>query len=503
MKKQEIVSTFYRIHGEKYQIYPNSIKDKNGLFFFMVRGIGIRSKLLGVIGSLVKLKELKFETNEEKLINCGKNLVLQLCPLTHYNLVQLQTMFDYLKPSGSNNFPFPSFGTGDRLGIATPAHIQAFKGENIFPVLAQLSTREITRTESSLQRVLDNAIWGCFEMGYEGPFGADADHIKDFDNLQKAINCGFRLFTLDPSDHIDQEISKYKKEELRKKYQQLPERYEIEKRYLEQKYQIGNHTFVFDQDNLAEIVLIYGDAIKHIVSCYQFLKEKNKEGFELEVSIDETQKPTSPLAHLWIALELHRKDVNFQNLAPHYIGNWEKGINYIGDVNKFQEEFKLHCQIAFKIGGYKLSLHSGSDKFSVYPIFARESGNIFHIKTAGTSWLEAVKVIATCEPDLYREIHQFALSCFEKDRFSYHLSTNLKKIPDLKRLSDEELLTLFSNDHARQLIHITYGSILREKNREEQYRFRDRIYQTLFDNEENHYQAVTQHIKHHLELLRY
>ncbi len=500
MVGKRITDLFLKAFDQHYEIYPCSVKERDKCYFFMVKDK--QKKYLVVAGWPSKLQELNFNAQEEKkIINSEQDFLFQICPVTHSNLIPLRLILNYLKPMCSNKFPLPSFGTGDRLGIATPAHIQAFQGKSIFPILAQLSTREITRTESSLQRVMDNAIWGCFEMGFEGPFGSDADHIKDFDNLQEAINCGFTLYTLDPSDYINNELINYSREEIRQKYLGLPDRREIEQRYLDREFQIGSKKLYFDQDNLAEITLTYGEAIKYVVKCYQFLKEKNREDFELEVSIDETPHPTSPLAHLWIASELHHSGVNFQNLAPHYLGDWEKGIEYIGNIDTFKEEFKLHFQIASQMGGYKLSLHSGSDKFSVYPIFAHETGHMFHIKTAGTSWLEAVKVIALCQPDLYREIHNFALSCFDRDRFSYHLSTNLKKIPDMERIKDEDLINLFSNNHARQLIHITYGSILREKDREGRYRFRDRIYQTLFQHEKTHYQAVFQHIRHHLDLL--
>lgn len=497
MIKEEMIEMFSRGFGDQFQIYPASFKEKEGQSFFMVKDN--QKKYLVVAGPPEKLKKSDFHSEVERSSDIKENLLFQVCLLTNYNLSQLRHILDYLKPSLTKMNP--SFGTGDRLGIATPAHIQAFEGKNIFPILAQLSTREITRTESSLQRVMDNAIWGCFEAGYEGPFGADADHIKDLENLGEAIQCGFTFYTLDPSDHIDNDIHQRSAEELRKKYQTLPEKNHLENLYLEKEYHIGNHTLVFHQDDLVEIVLTYGEAIKHVERCYQFLKEKHQGEFELEVSIDETPNATSPLAHLWIASELQRRGVDFQNIAPHYAGDWEKGIDYIGDVDHFREEFKLHCQIASQVGGYKLSLHSGSDKFSVYPIFARESHRFFHIKTAGTSWLEAVKVIAMSQPDLYREIHHFALQCFNQDRFSYHLSTDLEKIPDIQKLKDDELVHLLSDRHSRQLIHITYGSILREKDSMGKYKFRDRIYRILFQNEKLHDQVVARHIKHHLELL--
>ena len=498
--KRIILDIFIKTFDQRYEAYPLSVKERDNCYFFLIKDK--EKKYLVVAGKPEELKRLNFDAGEEKKISDSEiDLLFKICHMTHENLSQLQLFFKYLKPTCSKKFSKPSFGTGDRLGIATPAHIQAFQGKNIFPVLAQLSTREITRTESSLQRVMDNAIWGCFEMGCEGPFGSDADHIKDLNNLQEAINCGFTLYTLDPSDYINNDIAKYSKLELKQKYQELPGRRDIEKRYLGWEIKVGKQKLSFEQDSLAEIVLTYGEAVKYIVEFYKFLKEKNKQEFELEVSIDETPGPTSHLAHLWIVSELQYRGVNFQNLAPHFIGDWEKGIEYIGDINIFKRELELHCQIASHIGGYKLSLHSGSDKFSVYPIFARETGNLFHIKTAGTSWLEAAKTISLCQPDLYREIHNFALTCFERDRFSYQLTTDLKRIPDIDRLEDGELVTLFSNNNARQLIHITYGSILREKDEEGRYRFRDQIYQTLFTHENTHYQAVAEHIKSHLDLL--
>ncbi|KUK84752.1 MAG: Uncharacterized protein XE02_1603, partial [Mesotoga infera] len=235
MVGERIIDLFRKIFEQRYEIYSSSFKGKHGYYFFMVKDR--QKKYLTIAGLPEKLKELKFQAEEEKLINSDENLLFQICPLIHNNLAQLQIFLNYLKPSCTKEKSIPSFGTGDRLGIATPAHIQAFQGKNIFPVLAQLSTREITRTESSLQKVLDNALWGCFEVGYEGPFGADADHIKDLDNLQEAINCGFKLYTLDPSDHINNDVMKLTREELKKEYQSLPERGEMEKIYLNKEYQ--------------------------------------------------------------------------------------------------------------------------------------------------------------------------------------------------------------------------------------------------------------------------
>ena len=133
-------------------------------------------KYLVVIGQSETIKKFEGPILEEKKIKEGNGLLIKICYLNHHNLSLLREIFPCLNPSfcGLRD----SFGTGDRLGIATPAHLQAFQGKDIFPILAQQSVREMARTERNWQKVLDNTIWGCFEAGYEGPFGADADHVK-------------------------------------------------------------------------------------------------------------------------------------------------------------------------------------------------------------------------------------------------------------------------------------------------------------------------------------
>jgi hypothetical protein len=350
-------------------------------------------------------------------------------------------------------------------------------------------------------KVLDDTIWGCFEAGYEGPFGADADHVKEIKELKEAADCGFTMFTLDPSDFISKDIEELNEQELNQLYNEIPKNKEIENLYLNKKFKVGEQELIFDEKSLRKIILTYSEALNHVVECYEFLKDYKKEKFDLEISVDETPTVTSPLAHLFIVLELQRRGVDFQNLALHFLGDWQKGIEYIGDVKQFAGEFSLHAAIAKNIGGYKLSLHTGSDKFSVYPIFSQGTDGLCHIKTAGTSWLEEAKVVTMKDPALYREIHRFALENFAKDRASYNLTTDLSRIPNIDKLSDGQLADLFNKPDSRQLIHITYGSILRAKDDEGKYIFKDKIYKILFEHEEDHYRELSNHIKRHLELL--
>jgi len=497
MSKKNILHLFNKHYGARYEDYSSSIKSEKENYFFMVRDK--HNKYLVVAGIHEICKDFEGDNLGEIKIDKDE-LFLKVCYCNHYNLNLLQGIFPHLNPSFCGLRA--SFGTGDRLGVATLAHLQAFKGKDIFPILAQQSVREMARTDRNWQKVLDDTIWGCFEAGYEGPFGADADHVKDIKELKKAADCDFTMFTLDPSDFIKNDIKRLSKQELEKLHNQIPNGKEIENIYLNKKHKVDEQELTFDEESLKEIILTYSEALNHVVKCYEFLKDYKKEKFDLEISVDETPTVTSPLAHLFIVLELRRRGVDFQNLALHFLGDWQKGIEYIGDVKQFAREFSLHAAIAKKIGGYKLSLHTGSDKFSVYPIFFQETNGLCHIKTAGTSWLEEAKVIAMKDPALYREIHRFALKNFAKDRASYNLTTDLSRIPDIDTMADNELVNLFKQNDSRQLIHITYGSILSAKDDEGKYIFKDRIYKILFEYEEDHYRELSNHIKRHLELLR-
>ena len=201
-----------------------------------------------------------------------------------------------------------------------------------------------------------------------------------------------------------------------------------------------------------------------------------------------------------MARELLDAGVKFATIAPRFCGEFQKGIDYSGDLAQFEKEIKIHAVIA-RFFKYKLSIHSGSDKFSVFPSIGRETRGSFHVKTAGTNWLEAIKVVAVINPGLYREIHKFAISVFDEARKFYHVTTDLKKIPDIDIIKDTELPGLFSQNDSRQLIHITYGLILNKKNQDGSYTFKDRLYKLWLEKEEAYAQALEKHIGKHLDLL--
>ena len=160
----------------------------------------------------------------------------------------------------------------------------------------------------------------------------------------------------------------------------------------------------------------------------------------------------------------------------------------------------MHVKVAEHFG-YKISVHSGSDKFSVFPIIGKETGGCYHLKTAGTNWLEAVRVIARKNPDLYRRMHKFAVANLQEAKKYYHVSADVNNIPDIDNLKNEELPSLMDMDDSRQVLHITYGLILLSQNPDGSAAFRDEIYSALHTFENEYYKALEKHIGRHLKEL--
>ena len=179
------------------------------------------------------------------------------------------------------------------------------------------------------------------------------------------------------------------------------------------------------------------------------------------------------------------------SLAPRYVGDFEKGVDYIGDLDALRADFAGHAAIARAYGPYKLSLHSGSDKFSVYPIAVDTAGSLVHLKTAGTSYLEALRAVANVHPDLFRKIYALAFQRYEQDRRTYHVSAQADRAPDPDALSDADLPDVLDQFDAREMLHVTFGSALA--------RFGDTLKTTLAAHEEAHYDALERHFDRHLE----
>jgi len=421
---------------------------------------------------------------------------LKLCPLTHQNRLVLNKYLPYTRPIAFGT-QVATFGTGDRLGLASPAHIRSVKNSDAKPILAQQSKRELELTGRNYAQVLDDACFAVFQEGYLSGFGADGDHLKNAADIRDALACGYTMITLDCSKKIDNTASQLSADELSSVYQRLPAAYRarIEGAYLEKgavkKFRIVENEYSFTEEELFRCALVYRGAIDFAGEIYRDLLTGAEQPVDFELSIDETESVTTVQAHLFTAMELIHQNIRITSLAPKFIGEFQKGIDYIGDIGIFEAQLARHAAIASHFG-YKLSIHSGSDKFSVFPLIGKYTGGLLHLKTSGTSWLEAIGTIAACNPTLYRHIHECALAHFEEARRFYHVSADLSQIADLDHMEDDGLVKYLENDHSRQLLHITYGFILRDHS------LKSEIYKTLEMYDEHFAQRLISHMDHHL-----
>jgi tagaturonate epimerase len=389
-------------------------------------------------------------------------------PLTAHNAAALRTRLPWLnaRPHGLRT----SYGFGDRMGLATPGHIQALRScgseGQVAPIFAQQSVRENTRTGRTPQQVMDDAMWGVFQEGWRAPWGADADHIKEISDLAPFVAAGYTFFTIDPSDYVDNAAQSDTTEALREKANALPwdvlnaSYPALFDAYCREPLALSGLTLTFDETTLLRALAKYGRALAHTLQVVAALRDQMAGSpFDLEISIDETDTPTSVREHYLIANELTRRAVPVTSIAPRFVGRFQKGVDYIGNVAEFESEMVKHAAIMHHFGLYKLSIHTGSDKFSIYPIIAHHTAGRVHVKTAGTSYLEALRV-ASHQPELFHPILDLAHSRFEKDRKTYFLDARLTRVPTSERLSDADLPALLDQFDARQVLHVTFGSIL-------------------------------------------
>lgn len=285
-----------------------------------------------------------------------------------------------------------SIGTGDRFGHQAKAQLRAVmaagdQGIDLVPVWNK-SNREHTFTASEPASVRQAADAAVRALGWDRPYHVDADHI----NIETVERF------LEPSDFFTIDVAHF--------IGATPERTAVEafvQRHPELTGTIDAPGLVApirsNADAVARIACKYLAAVREAGRIYRHIASRKGEGgFIAEVSMDETDTPQTPLELLIILAAIADEPIRLQTLAPKFTGRFNKGVDYAGDIAQFTREFRDDlAMVALSIeryglpGNLKLSVHSGSDKFSIYrPIHdaLREADAGVHLKTAGTSWLE-------------------------------------------------------------------------------------------------------------------
>lgn len=473
-------------------VYQPSIQVTNGNVYFIWQAADKRSLVV------YEDAEPAAEFSGEQQAYGDKMIVI--APLTAANNAALAKRFAWIKPSSRHGHKY-TFGLGDRLGNASNAHLRLFKGRGIFPVLAQQSIRELLLTGRTEQDVVLAASWAVFEEGYQDGWGADGDHVKEPFEVEYALESGCSMITLDATKQIHNEIAELSDAALDARYQALDPAVQADfnATYLDKTFELGQASVHFDRHELEQSVLIFFDAVRFAADIYaRFIKPGN---VDFEISMDETIVPTTPANHYFFANELARRGITPETMAPKFYGEFQKAIDYQGNIKRFEREFVVHEAIAEHFG-YRLSIHSGSDKLSVYPIIGKLAKNHgWHVKTAGTNWLEACRVIAKVDPSFLRAIYQYAYDHLQDVKSFYVFQAEQSNSPRPETIKDVTVMRLVNEDNPRQILHTMYGSILNAQ-ASYHYVFRDRFFAELTAHQALYDDYLNRHIAEHLDLLQ-
>jgi hypothetical protein len=386
-------------------------------------------------------------------------------------------------------------------------------GAGIAPIFAQQSIREMTRTNRTPQQVMTDALTAAERAGWAGIQGADADHLKTPQDIERTAAAGFCFFTIDPSGEVDAHADDYSPSQIGEKFNAVAGQVDWVGTYKGKQIKLSTGATV-DLNELAvrKAAVKYGRAINLATSLAQHIDATMKKlgkPYEIELSVDETPQPTTLAEHWIIADVLRNRGVKLISLAPRYVGEFEKGVDYKGDLAAFEKSLADHAAIASDLGPYKLSLHSGSDKLTIYPSFARITKGRFHVKTAGTSYLEALRAVARHDEKLFRRIIDFSRTRYDADKATYHVSATLDSAPPASDVQDartleKKYLEFWAGvpagrgftEPGRQILHCTFGSVLTDPT------LKREVLDVLTGHRATYDEILAEHFARHLKALR-
>lgn len=369
-----------------------------------------------------------------------------------------------------------SMGIGDRFEHQGKAQLQALqkfqnKGVNVAPVWNK-SHREHEIIGTHPDSVKNEAEAAVAALDWRNKYYIDADHIG-LNNVDLFLDSS-NYFTLDVADLIGNRAQQAEIDSFVNKYIKYANKRDLPD-------ELKNHQIA--RPGIEKIAGKYLQAIKEAGQIYQHIKaEKGEDNFVTEISMDETENPQTPVEMFFILAAIAEEGVPAQTIAPKFSGEFYKGIDYVGDVAAFRREFKVDLEvIAYAVAEFdlpanlKISIHSGSDKFSIYkPIkeLLQKTGAGLHIKTAGTTWLEELHglILSGKESlDYVKGIYKQALERIDElsEPYTDVINIDNDELPtrqDIESASAKEFADMLVNDtensrynvNLRQLLHLSY-----------------------------------------------
>jgi len=367
-----------------------------------------------------------------------------------------------------------SFGMGDRFFHQGNAQLQAVAmareaGVDLVPVWNK-SDREHVIVGTEPQSLRDEADAAVAALGWEDSYFVDADHIN-LKTVDRFLHCS-DFFTLDVGDDIGERASDG----------DIAAFVEQHSRFIGTLDIPGAGAYEVTAGKLESAAATYLKAIQTAGKIYRHIVESRGPDFVPEVSMDETANPQTPLEMFFILAMIAAEGIPAQTVAPKFTGRFNKGVDYVGDVAQFEKEFNADlAAIALAVkelglpDNLKMSVHSGSDKFSIYAPIAKalkRTGAGIHIKTAGTTWLEELIGLAEGGGEglaIAKEVYAKSLANIDAlcEPYATVIDIDRSKLPPAEEVngwtSERYANTLRHalanpdyNLHVRQLLHVGY-----------------------------------------------
>ena len=369
-----------------------------------------------------------------------------------------------------------SIGVGDRFAHQAKAQLKAFQklaeeGIDAVPVWNK-SNREHSFIGSEPSSVIAAAKEAVETLGWKNGWHVDADHIG-LETVDRFLPHS-DFFTIDVADFIGKPAEAADVQAFIDKHGELVGSIQI----------AGiDGALEISRDDVERVANQFLLAAQGAGEVYRHIKqEKGGDDFIAEVSMDETDDPQTPPELLIILAMLADEGIPAQTIAPKFTGRFNKGVDYVGDLAQFEKEFNDDLAvIAHAIKAYglpdnlKLSVHSGSDKFSLYPIIRealKRTGAGVHLKTAGTTWLEEMIGLSEAGGDglaLAKEIYAYALEHVDEFCAPYAtvIDIDRSKLPAADEVNGWDGAQLANalrhiqdhpdfNANVRQLVHISF-----------------------------------------------
>ena len=367
-----------------------------------------------------------------------------------------------------------SFGMGDRFVHQGKAQLQAIvkakeAGVDIAPVWNK-SDREHVIVGTEPQSLRDEADAAVAALGWQDSYYVDADHIT-LKTVDRFLHCS-DFFTLDVGDDIGERAAQ----------EDIAAFIEKHSRFIGKLAIPGAGEYEVSRETLEAAAVTYLKAVQTAGRVYRYIVENRGPDFIPEVSMDETMNPQTPLEMFFILAMIADEGIPAQTIAPKFTGRFNKGVDYVGDVVQFEKEFNDDlAAIALAVEEFglpdnlKMSVHSGSDKFSIYAPIAKalkRTGAGIHVKTAGTTWLEELIGLAEGGGEglvIAREVYIKALEKIDAlcEPYATVIDIDRSQLPSAAEVNGwnskqyaDALRHVQSNPaynlHLRQLLHVGY-----------------------------------------------